>query len=42
MVQHKEIEMIDFYFIELAKLILSLVLDLLQAHAHIASALLPW
>jgi hypothetical protein len=38
----KEPEMIDFYFIELAKLILSFVLDLLHVHAHIASTLLPW
>jgi len=38
----KEAAMIDFYFIELAKIVLSSVLDLLQAHAHIASALLPW
>jgi hypothetical protein len=34
--------MIDFHFIELAQVVLSLVLDLLQSDAQIAAALLPW
>ena len=34
--------MIDFYFIEFAQLVVSFLLNLLQVHAHIASALLPW
>lgn len=38
----KESEMIGFYLVELAKLILSLLLPLFQVDAQIASALLPW
>jgi hypothetical protein len=38
----KEAAMIDFYLAELAQLILSLLLSLLQVDARIASALLPW
>jgi hypothetical protein len=34
--------MIDFHFIELAQVVLSLVLDLLQSNAQIAAALRPW
>ena len=34
--------MIDFYFVEFAQLVLAFVLDLLQVHAQIGSALLPW
>lgn len=34
--------MIYFYFVELAQIALSLLLDLLQVHAHIAAALRPW
>ena len=34
--------MIDFYFIELAEVVLSYLLALLQADAQIAAALLPW
>lgn len=34
--------MIDFYFIELAQVVLLLLLDLLQVDANIAAALLPW
>lgn len=33
---------INFYFAELAQLILSLMLDLLQVNAQIAAALRPW
>ena len=38
----KEAAMIDFYFIELAQIVLSFLLSLLPVDAHIASALLPW
>ena len=38
----KEATMIDFYFIELAEVVLSYLLALLQADAQIAAALLPW
>jgi hypothetical protein len=34
--------MIDFHFIELAQLVLSLVLELLRVDAQLATALLPW
>ncbi len=34
--------MIDFYFIELAEVVLSYMLALLQVDAQIAAALLPW
>ena len=34
--------MIDFYFAILAQLVLAFLLALLQVHAHIAAALLPW
>ena len=34
--------MIDFYFVEFAQVVLSFLLSLLQVHAKIAAALLPW
>lgn len=34
--------MIDFHFVELAQVVLSLVLDLFHIDAQIAAALLPW
>lgn len=34
--------MIDFYFVELAKIVLSFLFTLLEVDAHITSALLPW
>ena len=34
--------MINFYFAGLAQIILVILLSLLQVHAHIAAALLPW
>ena len=34
--------MIDFLFVELAQIVLSFLLDLFQADAQIAAALLPW
>jgi hypothetical protein len=33
---------INFYYAELAQLILSLLLALLQVNSHIAAALRPW
>ena len=33
--------MIDFYFVELAQLVLSLLVDLLHVDSQIAAALLP-
>ena len=38
----KEAAMIDFYFAELAQVVIAFLLSLLQADAHIAAALLPW
>jgi hypothetical protein len=38
----KEAAMIEFYFAELAQVVLAFLLSLLQVHAHIAAALLPW
>jgi hypothetical protein len=34
--------MIDFYFAELAQVVLAFLLSLLQVDTHIATALLPW
>ena len=34
--------MIDFYFAELAQVVLAYLLSLLQVDAHIAAALRPW
>jgi hypothetical protein len=34
--------MIDFYFIEIAQVVLSFLLTLFEADAQIAAALLPW
>lgn len=34
--------MIDFYFAELAPVVLAFLLSLLQVDTHIARALLPW
>jgi hypothetical protein len=34
--------MIVYYFVLLAQVVLAFLLSLLQVHAHIAAALLPW
>jgi hypothetical protein len=34
--------MIDFYFAELAQVVLPFLLSLLHVNGHIAAALLPW
>ena len=34
--------MINFYFAVFAQVVLAFLLSLLQVHAHIAAALLPW